>query len=467
MRRMGKGNQKYAGAGQYDELTVLGIAAGIVWILIAAAWTRRSGFRQLVWLCDLATLGTAVGLLCRSKLILSAQLVGTLICHLGWQADFLSYYMLGRLPLGATAYMFSNDLGTYEKALSFLQHTFVIPACIYALFRLGVSRLGWVFQTIQTTLAFLLTYLFTRPEENINWIFGAGFAALSPASMNYGFYIAMVAAPPLLIYFPLNRLLLNYLPVVDSSAVCASARFRRATAALTCCAGAMCISLAVARTCYVEPNLPARFLELPSTGPIPLESVASGPDSPTISSFSYGLPGQQMEIPLVPAAAILPRIGSRSGEWGLVPRDGSGILSPAGFPEAPQEIVIRGNRGRKGTVICAVVGSDRLYAQSPCDCRTAIDRFELHCRLGSDGLSEFIDPRTGLRREASEHRFANGPAMQSLFSLTIVAFDRHMKASRTLTYVLRRTGVFRPDDVLWPADANPAAVLLLPGSAGF
>ena len=435
-------------AGRCDEITAAGLFVGVVWTLISVAWTSHWGPGQLLWLCDIATLGTAVGMILRSRLILTAQLCGMAAYHLAWQVDFISYALCRRMPLGATAYMFSGTLSIYEKALSSFQHIFLVPACLWALWRLGSSRSGWILQSVQAAVAFGLTYLFTRPEENINWVFGAGFASLSPASVNpVVYYTIMVAVSPALLYFPINRIasrIVGGRPRRDAT----PAPQWRAVAGVALTLATMILSGLIALACQpVHPVLEAMTALTPS-GPTVLERTPVESDSPRIVSIEYGLPGRETAISLLPIWHELPRESGPGRTAGalLLSRITTG-MAVAGIPKGPQEVVVRGRRGKKGTVVCGYVGADRFYAQPPCDSETAVERFELHCHLGRAGLAEFVH-EAGFEQPLLGNQILEDGAVESLFGVAAVAFDRH-GASRTPIYLMRRTGVYLPDDVIW------------------
>src|SRR5262245_24885493 len=233
-----------------------------LWLLISIAWTRRGGAGQLLWLCDVATLGTAVGLLLRSPLILTAQLSGMLAYHTGWQIDFLSYAFTGRLPLSATSYMFGNSINTYEKALSFFQHTFLVPICVWGLRRTGVSRSGWMFQSVQTLVVLGLTALLTSPAENVNWLFGAGFTTFSPAARPPAvYYLLLVFLPPLLVYAPIN---LIASAAIRNTPLEPTAARAGATRALSFAIAGAASSLLIGFACEPASGFPIEHIEAPS-----------------------------------------------------------------------------------------------------------------------------------------------------------------------------------------------------------
>ncbi len=447
-----------------DDLKLLGVLTGLTWLLIAVAWTRR-GAGQLLWLCDVATLGTAIGLLARSRLILTAQFVGMVVYHLAWQFDFLSYLTLGSMPFSATSYMFSRELTPYEKALSFFQHTFLLPVVVWALLRLGASRYGWLFQTVQTATVLLLTYLFTRPEENINWIFGAGFASLSPASVSpVSYYLLMAALPPLFIYFPANWLVLRF---ALAPRVLSVRPERQTVFVLAFCSVTAFAAAAVGVVCEPDTNLPHGLLDLPVDSRSPLETVSRARQALRLLQAAYGLPGHETEVPFRSWPRDLPRFQAPDGTLGpLLLRQVTARLDPADLPRTPQELVLRGKRGRKGTVVCAIVGSDRFYPQSPCDSQTALDRFEIHCRLGAQGLEEFLDPTTGLAREPLDNQIVVGLGLQSIYAVILVEFDRGKQIARSPAYLFLRSGVYLPGDVIW-SNEEGGRTAFLGDSSGF
>jgi hypothetical protein len=429
-----------------DELTVLGLLTGVLWALLAVAWTRRSGLAQLLWLCDLTTLGTAIGLLTRSRLILTAQFVAMLIYHLAWQADMLSYTVLGKMPLGSTSYMFSGELTSYEKALSFLQHTFILPVCIWSLLRLGAARRGWLVQAAQTAVVIMLTWLFTKPEENINWVFGAGFANLSPASMTPGWYYALMATLPAVFYFPANLLALR---------VASAPRFtiipirRRVVFSFGSFVLAGLVAVLAGRALEPDAALPPGLLDLPARSVSPLENVQRLDRAPRLLTASYGLPGRESEVSLREWKGYLPRARTPDGQFGpLLLRDAATAMSGSEPPRTPQEMVLRGTRGRKGTVVCAIVGGDSFYGQTPCDTETALDRFELHCHLGAEGLAEFVS-NGAAHTPVPDNQVVARSGIQSVYAIIAVEFDRHKRISRTPAYIFLRAGVYSPDDVVW------------------
>jgi hypothetical protein len=423
-----------------DDVTLLGIAVLVFWLLLADAWIGRGGAGQLLWLCDLATLGTAIGLLVRSPLILTAQFTGMLVYHFGWQADFLAYCTTGWMPLHATAYMFGTDVTKYEKGLSFFQHTFLVPFCLWGLIRVGASRRGWQFQSVQTFIGLVLTWALTAPADNVNWLFGAGFSEYSPAVTPPAlYYFLLVLVPPLVIYAPSNVLLTwmaRRWPVRHPT----NAPPGAIVAVLLIAAG---VSVAVARACEPELRMP-----LPVGDDLTVTDRISIDQSLHLDSIAFGLPGHLQRVPLVKWEGPLPV--SRDGEGrprALLLRQLLGTIPIDSIPRASQQVILEGRRNRLGTVVCAVIGAVAFHPQPACDGETALRRFRVHAQLGEFGLAEFAWP-DHRARPLADNQVNTGSPSQSLFVVTVVAFDGQ-RITRTPFFVVRRAGVWRPDDVIW------------------
>ena len=151
---MGKGTPAIRGAannGSRDGLLTMGCLFLIAWIGISIFWYDRHGLSHLLWFCDIALLLTAIGLLFRCGLLVTAQLTAILAFHLGWNIDFWTYLCSGYLPIGATSYMFLPGLSLVEKSLSFFTHVFVIPSALYGVLVLGAPKRAWLFQWLWPT----------------------------------------------------------------------------------------------------------------------------------------------------------------------------------------------------------------------------------------------------------------------------------------------------------------------------
>ncbi len=436
---------------RFDDVSLLGLVVWSTWVLLLSTYGRRHEWSQLLWLCDVTTLGTAIGLFTRSRLLLTAQMTGALVCHIGWNADLYLYLVTGNMPFQATAYMFGGDYSPFEKALSFFQHTFVVPACAWGLLRLGVSRQGWLLQWLQTVAVFSLTYLLTSRSENINWIFGAGFLNQSPAwSSPFQYYLLMVLVVPPAIYRPVNALL-GF--VVAKYGLCNCRNTSCISIAMLCITGVVAGLAGLAGYAFQPVSrFPSGLLNTPAYGLTTLESLALNKDSPSIESISYGLAGHERNVPLQLVRNSLPHSGANNSEAGslLLPKLFE-ASSFANLPWAPQQVIVRGKRGANGTVVCAVIGADRFYSQPICDTQTAMSTFQVYGWIGMEGLTEFAVAGTRERKLPAANQAITGGGLRSLFVVTVVAFNR-TSVARGPFYIVQRTGIWSSDDVVWSSN---------------
>lgn len=168
------------------------------------------GWQNLLWLCDLANLLVLAGLWRESRLLLSSQLVATLLIGLGWTIDLLGALVVGSHPFGATVYMFEPSVPLIFR-LSSLFHIAVPLLLLYAVATLGHDRRGWRLQSGICWLVLPLTAWLTDPERNVNWI-AAPFGVEQVWLPGPVYVLACMIAYPLLLYLPTEAILRRLLP---------------------------------------------------------------------------------------------------------------------------------------------------------------------------------------------------------------------------------------------------------------
>gem|GEM_PF-6792849 len=180
----------------------------VVWMASSVSLCLRDCFQNLLWLCNVSILAAAVGLFLRSSLIVTAQVVLTLIYHVFWNLDFWLYFFSSYSLIGANRWIFDSELLLVEKVTAFYIHVFMAPLCLASLASLGASTKGWLLASMQTFVVFILTILFTTPEYNINWLHRVILLNLDLSSFNlFFYYVLILMVPSLLIYWPTNKLL--------------------------------------------------------------------------------------------------------------------------------------------------------------------------------------------------------------------------------------------------------------------
>lgn len=180
----------------------------LLWLPIVLA---TAGWQNLLWLCDLANLVVLVGLWRESRLLLSSQLVATLLIGLAWTLDVLLALVTGTHWLGATAYMFDPELSLALR-LGSLFHVAVPVLLLFTVARLGHDVRGWQLQSLICWAVLPLSAWLTDPERNINWI-DAPFGVTQTWLPEWLYILACMAVYPLVLYLPAEALVRNLLPV--------------------------------------------------------------------------------------------------------------------------------------------------------------------------------------------------------------------------------------------------------------
>ena len=191
------------------------------WIVVwAATYWVQYGPANYLWVCDLANFLILAALWLESPLLVSSQAVSVLIIQLAWNLDFFGRLLFGSHPLGATAYMFSDEFPVAVRALS-LFHIFVPPLLLWLVWRLGYDRRGILLQCAIACVVLPVTYFFTDPALNINWLWRP-FEYDQPWLGPVALFVAMFAAYPLVLYAPTHLVLLAWTrrrPVSGQTAV--------------------------------------------------------------------------------------------------------------------------------------------------------------------------------------------------------------------------------------------------------
>jgi hypothetical protein len=411
---------------------------------------------------------TALGLIFRSALLVTAQLTAILAFHLAWNIDFWLYLVFGYSLTGATDYMFYPELSLPEKSLSFFSHVFIVPAAFYGAYALGTPKKAWLLQWVQTLLLFLMTYLLTRPEENINWMFGTVLSGLSPTVIPpVCYYALMVTAPPLLIYGPTNRLVTfltgrhgekrmagrsprqsslgheEHAPQADSPP--ALSRAGAAIAVLL----AVGISLAVARAADRKAAFDSALFEIAQDGKSALERISPASVAAHVDQIAFGEGGPTREAPLLRWSRLeLPK--QWSGLDGKLHIHSKSLLLDVDaqrIPSVPQEVTLYGSRAVPGSVVWAYAASDDFHLQKLPDLRGNKRTYEVRCEIGGHGISEYVDASNGEIYPSTGQNEILGKGTGAIYVLGVVEVLRGEIVVRSPYYLVKRRGIRFPDDV--------------------
>jgi hypothetical protein len=102
--------------------------------------------------------------------------------------------------------MFDPGQPWWLRGLS-LFHVFVPVLLVWAIWRLGYDRRGWLLQSAVAWLVLPLSFMAAEPEKNLNWLwapFGVPQTWLSPPA----YLVLCMLAYPALVFWPTHKLLL-------------------------------------------------------------------------------------------------------------------------------------------------------------------------------------------------------------------------------------------------------------------
>jgi len=175
-------------------------------VLVPVYWVHY-GPVNFLWACDIALLVTVIALWRASRLLASMMAVAVLLPEFVWNLDFFPRLITGQdvIGLDATGYMFNPQQSQPVRMLS-LFHVFLPLLLLWLVWRLGYHTRAGLATTALCWLVLPLSYLFTDPARNINWVFGWG---REPQMWLPGaWYLALwMLLVPLCIYLPTHLVL--------------------------------------------------------------------------------------------------------------------------------------------------------------------------------------------------------------------------------------------------------------------
>jgi hypothetical protein len=178
--------------------------------LLVPVWWIEYGPANFLWASDIALLATMVALWRESRWLASMMAVAVLLPELVWNLDFFARLLAGRdlLGLDATGYMFEPRRSPWVRGLS-LFHVFLPLLLLWLVQRLGHHPRAWLATSALCWLVLPLSYLFTDPARNINWVFG--WSGTPQTWLPGPVYLAvLMLVLPLGVYLPTHLLLQRF-----------------------------------------------------------------------------------------------------------------------------------------------------------------------------------------------------------------------------------------------------------------
>lgn len=175
-------------------------------VLVPVYWVHY-GPANFLWACDIALLVTVIALWRASRLLASMMAVAVLLPEFVWNLDFFLHLLMGQdvIGLDATGYMFKAQQSLPVRLLS-LFHVFLPLLLLWMVWRLGYHARAGLATTVLCWLVLPLSYLFTDPARNINWVFGW---SREPQTWLPGtwYLVLWMLLVPLCVYLPTHLML--------------------------------------------------------------------------------------------------------------------------------------------------------------------------------------------------------------------------------------------------------------------
>jgi hypothetical protein len=185
------------------------VAYTLMVAVIVPVYLAYYGPANFLWFSDVALVVTGVALWLESPLLVSMMTVGVLLPELLWNVSLFTRLLTGIRVSGLSDYMFDTRIPKWIRALS-LFHVVLPVLMLWMVHRLGYDPRALPAQTALAWVILPLTYAVTKPEDNINWVYGPG--ARPQRQVSPPLYLAFVLIFfPLIVYVPTHLLLLAVL----------------------------------------------------------------------------------------------------------------------------------------------------------------------------------------------------------------------------------------------------------------
>lgn len=175
-----------------------------VLMLIPIYW-KQWGPKNFLWFSDIALFVSVLALWLESSLLASMMAVGVLLPELYWNLELLVRLVSGKKIAGLTDYMWNTEHPLYLRLLS-LFHVALPATLILMLVWWGYDSRALYYQTAFAWLILVVCYNFTKPDKNINWVFGFGNSPQDKMNPK-AFLLVVMLAYLVLVFLPTHFLL--------------------------------------------------------------------------------------------------------------------------------------------------------------------------------------------------------------------------------------------------------------------
>jgi hypothetical protein len=163
----------------------------LVWLAVAwlavylPVYYSIYGVRNFLFLCNVGVILTAVGLIARSRLLISSQAIAAPVIAIAWAIDVVWKLATGDFLYGGASYMWDPAFPLFARLLS-LYHL-AWPLLLWRLLRrIGYDPRGWPLQAAIAALAMIAGRALGTAAENINFAWTDPFLGrqFGPAAMH-------------------------------------------------------------------------------------------------------------------------------------------------------------------------------------------------------------------------------------------------------------------------------------------
>jgi len=177
-----------------------------LWLVVwAPIYWQHYGAQNFFYFCDIGNVLIGIGLWLESPLIFSWIACGLLLFQSLYTIDLVGALITGHHLVGGTEYMFDSHTALFIRLLS-LFHVVTPPLSLWAIWRLGYDRRGWLCQTITTWIVVPINN-YWRPEQDVNWVRGLFFNE-QHWMPGWAYLTGYLIVVPLFIYLPTHALLM-------------------------------------------------------------------------------------------------------------------------------------------------------------------------------------------------------------------------------------------------------------------
>jgi hypothetical protein len=149
------------------------IAYTLAVLAFMVVYWQRYGPRNFLWFSDVALIGAVPAMWLESGLISGMLACMVLLPEVLWNVDYGLRLVLRRRITGLTDYMFDTTIPRWLRSVS-LFHVPLPLVLIWLVAAYGYPESSLAAAAGVGALVLALSYWFSSPEKNINWVYGLG-----------------------------------------------------------------------------------------------------------------------------------------------------------------------------------------------------------------------------------------------------------------------------------------------------